>query len=159
MTWLHIKFVLILITGPSRAKLGRTAQQQLLTLASLVADIKMNISKWLNIAGLSGHFSSVAKVVLMIWCGTWNSNLKSYLVWTVLLIFRDLRHKSKSEENTSVCYVYPGDGFPRNTNGRKILCSNFSRCPSWCSSILTISRCCILCSQSIAFDERGHILL
>ena len=36
MTWLHMEFVLIFITGPSRAKLGRTSQQQLLTLASLL---------------------------------------------------------------------------------------------------------------------------
>ena len=36
MKWLHMEFVLIFITGPSRAKLGRTAWQQLLTLASLV---------------------------------------------------------------------------------------------------------------------------
>jgi hypothetical protein len=35
MTWLHMVFVLIFITGLSRGKLGRTAQQQLLTLASL----------------------------------------------------------------------------------------------------------------------------
>ena len=34
MTWLHMEFVLIFITGPSRAKLGRTARQQLLTLAT-----------------------------------------------------------------------------------------------------------------------------
>jgi hypothetical protein len=37
MTWLHMKFVLIFITDPSRAKWGRTAWQQLLTLASLVS--------------------------------------------------------------------------------------------------------------------------
>ena len=36
MTWLHMEFVLIFITGPSRTKLGRTALQQLLTLASLI---------------------------------------------------------------------------------------------------------------------------
>jgi hypothetical protein len=36
MEWLHMEFVLIFITGPSRAKLGRTAWQQLLTLASLL---------------------------------------------------------------------------------------------------------------------------
>ena len=35
MTWLQMEFVLISITSPSPAKLGRTAQQQLLTLASL----------------------------------------------------------------------------------------------------------------------------
>ena len=36
MTWLHMEFVLIFITGPSQAKLSRTAWQQLLTLASLL---------------------------------------------------------------------------------------------------------------------------
>ena len=35
MTWPHMEFVLFFITGPSRAKLGRTAWQQLLTLALL----------------------------------------------------------------------------------------------------------------------------
>ena len=35
MTLLHMEFVLIFITSPSQAKLGRTAQQQLLTLALL----------------------------------------------------------------------------------------------------------------------------
>ena len=36
MTWLHMEFVLIFITGPSQAKLGRTAWQQLLTLSWLI---------------------------------------------------------------------------------------------------------------------------
>ena len=36
MTWLHMEFVFIFITGPSQAKLGRMARQQLLTLALLV---------------------------------------------------------------------------------------------------------------------------
>ena len=42
MTWLHMEFVLIFITSPSRAKLGKTAWQQLLTLASMTSD---NFSK------------------------------------------------------------------------------------------------------------------
>ena len=37
MTWLHMEFVLIFITGPSCSKLGRTARQQLLTLALLLS--------------------------------------------------------------------------------------------------------------------------
>ena len=36
MTSLHMEFVLIFITSPSRAKVGRTALQQLLTLDLLV---------------------------------------------------------------------------------------------------------------------------
>ena len=36
MTWLDMVFVLIFITEPSQAKLGRTAWQQLLTRDSLV---------------------------------------------------------------------------------------------------------------------------
>merc|ERR1740129_815752 len=36
MTWLHIKFVLIFLTDPSRVKLNRMARQQLLTHASLL---------------------------------------------------------------------------------------------------------------------------
>ena len=36
MTWLHMEFVLIFITGPSRGKLGRAAAERLLTLASLL---------------------------------------------------------------------------------------------------------------------------
>ena len=39
----HTEFVLIFITGPSRAKLGRMAQQQLLTLASLVEPIAFRL--------------------------------------------------------------------------------------------------------------------
>jgi hypothetical protein len=35
MTWLRMEFVLIFISSPSKAKLGRTAKQQLLTLNSL----------------------------------------------------------------------------------------------------------------------------
>jgi hypothetical protein len=35
MTWLEIEFILIFITGPSRSKLGRRAQQQLLLLVLL----------------------------------------------------------------------------------------------------------------------------
>ena len=35
MTWLHMVFVLIFITGPSQGKMGRTAAGGLLTLASL----------------------------------------------------------------------------------------------------------------------------
>jgi hypothetical protein len=35
MTWLYMEFVLIIITGPSRGKLGRTAAKRLLTLTSL----------------------------------------------------------------------------------------------------------------------------
>ena len=38
LTWLHMEFVLIFITGPSLAKLGTKAWQQLLTLASLGQD-------------------------------------------------------------------------------------------------------------------------
>ena len=37
----------------------------------LVRDVKMT---W------KGHFWSVAKAVLRIWCWTWNSNLESYLI-------------------------------------------------------------------------------
>merc|ERR1719464_1584047 len=36
MTWLHMKFVLLFLTDPSRAKLNRMAWQQLLTLALLL---------------------------------------------------------------------------------------------------------------------------
>jgi hypothetical protein len=36
MTWLHMEFVLIFITGPSQGKLGRTAAERLLTLALLL---------------------------------------------------------------------------------------------------------------------------
>ena len=39
MTWLHMEFVLIFITGPSRGKLGRTVAEHLLTLASLFVTI------------------------------------------------------------------------------------------------------------------------
>ena len=45
MTWLHMEFVLIFITGPSRAKLGRMARQQLLTLALLDLTYFQPISK------------------------------------------------------------------------------------------------------------------
>ena len=40
MTWLHMEFVLFFITGPSQAKLGRMAQQQLLTIALLPVTIQ-----------------------------------------------------------------------------------------------------------------------
>ena len=43
MTWVHMEFVLIFITGPSRAKLGRTAWQQLLMLTSLVLGWFLNL--------------------------------------------------------------------------------------------------------------------
>jgi hypothetical protein len=36
MTWLHMEFVLIFITGPSQGELGRMATEHLLTLASLL---------------------------------------------------------------------------------------------------------------------------
>ena len=39
-----MEFPLIFIPGPSRAKLGRTAQQQLLTLASLLSYISTTLS-------------------------------------------------------------------------------------------------------------------
>ena len=42
MTWLHMEFVLIFITGPSQAKLGRKARQQLLMLASLVGGLQLD---------------------------------------------------------------------------------------------------------------------
>ena len=45
MTWLHMEFVLIFITGPSRAKSGRTARQKLLTLASLAPRIMPSVPK------------------------------------------------------------------------------------------------------------------
>ena len=35
MTWLHMEFVLIFISGPSQGKLGRLAADHLLTLALL----------------------------------------------------------------------------------------------------------------------------
>ena len=37
-------------------------------------EFSKEICKWLK-----GHFWSVAKAALRIWCGTWNSNLESYL--------------------------------------------------------------------------------
>ena len=40
MAWLHMEFVLIFITDPSQAKLGRIAQQQMLTLPSLPMTIQ-----------------------------------------------------------------------------------------------------------------------
>ena len=40
MTWLHMEFVLIFITSPSRGKLGRTAAERLLTLALLPPQLK-----------------------------------------------------------------------------------------------------------------------
>jgi len=40
MTWLHMEFVLIFITGPSQGKLGRTAAERLLALALLPPQLK-----------------------------------------------------------------------------------------------------------------------
>ena len=43
MAWLHMEFVLIFITNPSRGKLGRTAAKRLLTLASCYRHIFFSI--------------------------------------------------------------------------------------------------------------------
>ena len=40
---------------------------------------------------LIGHFWSVAKVLLGIWCGTWNLNLKRYLFLTTLKMNKSQR--------------------------------------------------------------------
>jgi hypothetical protein len=37
---------------------------------------------------LNGHFWSMAKVVLRIWCGTWNSNLKSDLIHKLMILYQ-----------------------------------------------------------------------
>ena len=50
----------------------------------LISEFWWEIWKWLK-----GHFWSVAKAVLRIWCGTLNSNLESYLVyiyWTLNIL-------------------------------------------------------------------------
>ena len=40
----------------------------------------------------NGHFWSVAKAELRIWCGTWNSNLESYLISTYQFEIHALTH-------------------------------------------------------------------
>ena len=79
---------------------------------------QLNLEFWEEIwKWLKGHFWSVAKVELRIWCGTWNLNLESYLLHNLhKLSILKMRKKMGMCKKTWLVPIKDCNGFKKGEN-------------------------------------------